>query len=87
MDLQVCVPDCVTDLSVCETVSAALMGRVGVHAVEVGIQGGGSRLECPDASRPAQDAPKKRRRRRVNANGEKCEVVDNGDGTVTETRR
>ncbi len=96
MGVQVCVPDCVTSGGVRGSVLNALAGCVGFYAAEVDLpvegEGGfataGMNTVRPVSEEPARDEPPmKRRRRRVNANGEKCEVVDNGDGTATETRR
>lgn len=96
MGVQVCVPDGVTDGGVRGAVIDALARCVGFYAAEVDLPvdgEGGFITAGMNAPRPAMDgekpvdaAPAKRRRRRVNANGEKCEVVDNGDGTFTETR-
>lgn len=97
MGVQVCVPDCVTDGGVRESVLNSLSGCVGFYAAEVDLPvdgEGGFATAGMNTVRPASEEaksseaePLKRRRRRVNANGEKCEIVENGDGTVTETRR
>lgn len=88
--VQVCVPDAVSESAVTDSVYRAAGSAVGVLAVECGSDGGAAcaprevreRRAHASANQPA----KRRYRRRVNANGETCEIRENADGTVTETR-
>ena len=89
MGVQVCVPDCVTDGGVRESVLNSLSGCVGFYAAEVDLPvdgEGGFATAGMNTVRPVSEEAKTRQLP-AQAGKPKRRVVDNGDGTVTETRR